>query len=168
MKRDKKYMMLSLTLALSQVMAQGVYAEEISYAGTTQISTENYSLDINTFSTKLVVDDVYVAAGDTVSEGDMLMKFTADSYQDAVSYYQAAIMKANNTLTDKQREYDNGILEAQNTYDIAMADAENAEFIRDYQTDWIYSAHISSSGACCVPFHPMATRDTSCGFFSFI
>lgn len=138
--RDKKYALLSSVLVLSQMMTQGVCAEEISYSGTTQISTDSCFLDLSTFSVELVVEEVYVSAGDTVSKGDKLFKFTDDSYQKALDYYQASIIRAENTLTDTQREYDNGILESKSTYDIALADAENAEFIRDYQSAEVENA----------------------------
>lgn len=59
---------------------------------------------------------------------------------EACAYYEAAIIKADSTLTDTQLAYDQGILEAKYTWESAEADAENAEYIRTYQTNEVENA----------------------------
>lgn len=127
-------------MVLSTLAVQGmvgaplqVSAEELQFSGSTDISTEDYYLDMDTFSAELTVEEVYVQSGTQVQEGDKLLKITDESYQDALDYYSAAIIKANNTLTDTQREYDQGMLETQYAYEQALVKAEQAEFVRDYQ-----------------------------------
>ena len=115
-------------------------ADTLEYAGTTQISTvEVYPL-ADTSSVELEVEEVYAEEGTQLTEGDPILKLTDESYQEALAYYEAAIIKAESTLTDTQLEYDQGVLEAKYTCETAEADAENAEYIRTYQTNEVESA----------------------------
>lgn len=73
------------------------------------------------------------------------MKLTEESYQAACAYYEAAIIKSASSLTDTQLAYDQGVLEAKYTWESAEADAENAEYIRTYQTNEIENVRSSES-----------------------
>ena len=64
---------------------------------------------------ELEVEEVYVEEGSQVQEGDALLKFTDESWQDALDYYEAAVLRAEGELTNTQMEYDQGILEAEYT-----------------------------------------------------
>ena len=81
-----------------------------------------------------------IGEGTQLAEGDAILKLTEESYQKACAYYEAAIIKADSTLTDTQLAYDQGILEAKYTWQSAEADAENAEYIRTYQTNEVENA----------------------------
>ena len=94
----------------------------------------------DTSSVELEVEEVYAEEGTQLTEGDPILKLTDESYQEALAYYEAAIIKAESTLTDTQLEYDQGVLEAKYTCETAEADAENAEYIRIYQTNEVESA----------------------------
>ncbi|MBC8572767.1 hypothetical protein [Jingyaoa shaoxingensis] len=48
-------------------------------------------------------------------------------------------------MTDTQLAYDQGVLEAKYTWESAEADAENAEYIRTYQTNEIENVRSSES-----------------------
>lgn len=74
--------------------------------------------------------------GTQLAEGEAILKLTEESYQKACAYYEAAIIKADSTLTDTQLAYDQGILEAKYTWE----SAENAEYIRTYQTNEVENA----------------------------
>ena len=106
-----------------------VSAEELQYDGTTEMSTVDESLDIEGLAAELVVEEVYVEAGEQIQEGTQILKLTEESYQEALDYYEAAIIRAENTLTNTQLEYDEGILEAKYEYEMAEAQAEQAEFV---------------------------------------
>ena len=110
-----------------------VSAEDLSYEGTTEMSTVEYSLELDGVTTELVVEEVYVEAGEQLEEGDQILKLTEESYQDALDYYEAAVFRAENTLTDTKREYEQGILEAKSEYEMTKTEADQAEFVREYQ-----------------------------------
>ena len=140
----QKYTSLFLAATVTTMQVTGTWkvyaADTLEYAGTTQISTvEVYPL-ADTSSVELEVEEVYAEEGTQLTEGDPILKLTDESYQEALAYYEAAIIKAESTLTDTQLEYDQGVLEAKYTCETAEADAENAEYIRTYQTDEVESA----------------------------
>lgn len=115
-------------------------ADTLEYTGTTEISTvEVYPL-ADTSAVELEVEEVYAEECTQLTEGDPILKLTDESYQEAWAYYEAAIIKAESTVMDTQLEYDQGVLEVKYTCETAEADAENAEYIRTYQTDEVENA----------------------------
>ena len=140
----QKYTSLFLAATVTTMQVTGTWkvyaADTLEYTGTTQISTvEVYPL-ADTSAVELEVEEVYAEEGTQLTEGDPILKLTDESYQEALAYYEAAIIKAESTLTDTQLEYDQGVLEAKYTCETAEADAENAEYIRTYQTNEVESA----------------------------
>lgn len=139
-----KYTSLFLAATVTTVQLAGAWpvyaADSQEYAGTTQIGTNDIYSSVDTSAVDLVVEEVYAEEGSQLSEGDAILKLTDDSYQEALAYYEAAIIKADSTLTDTQLEYDQGVLEAKYTCESAQADAENAEYIRSYQTNEVETA----------------------------
>ena len=140
----EKYTGLFLAATVTAMQVTGTWdvyaADTLEYAGTTQISTvEVYPL-ADTSSVELEVEEVYAEEGTQLTEGDPILKLTDESYQEALAYYETAIIKAESTLTDTQLEYDQGVLEAKYTCETSEADAENAEYIRTYQTNEVESA----------------------------
>lgn len=94
-KRNRAKTGYHLGMALSALAVQGmtvaplqVFADELTFSGYTSISTVDYYLDIDTFSTELTVEEVYVESGSQVEEGDALLKLTEDSYQDALCWME--------------------------------------------------------------------------------
>ena len=140
-KNEKKTIGLAALLVASQLFqVANVSADSQEYSGVTQIASEDVYLDVNDLEVSLEVAEVCVAAGDSVQEGDALLKLTGDSYEKAVAYYTAALLRARSSLTDTQLEYDQGILAAKYTYEMAQAEAENAESVKEYQTNEVTSA----------------------------
>ena len=140
----QKYTSLFLAATVTTMQVTGTWkvyaADTLEYTGTTQISTvEVYPL-ADTSAVELEVEEVYAEEGTQLTEGDPILKLTDESYQEALAYYEAAIIKAESTLTDTQLEYDQGVLEAKYTCETSEADAENAEYIRTYQTNEVESA----------------------------
>ena len=135
------YLFLAAAMVMTQIAAVGpVYATDQEYAGTTQIRTSDIYPVIDTSAVELEIKEVYAEEGTQLAEGDAILKLTEESYQKACAYYEAAIIKADSTLTDTQLAYDQGILEAKYTWESAEADAENAEYIRTYQTNEVENA----------------------------
>ena len=135
------YLFLAAAMVMTQIAAVcPVYATDQEYAGTTQIRTSDIYPVIDTSAVELEIKEVYAEEGTQLAEGDAILKLTEESYQKACAYYEAAIIKADSTLTDTQLAYDQGILEAKYTWESAEADAENAEYIRTYQTNEVKNA----------------------------
>ena len=140
----QKYTSLFLAATVTTMQVTGTWkvyaADTLEYTGTTEISTvEVYPL-ADTSAVELEVEEVYAEEGTQLTEGDPILKLTDESYQEAWAYYEAAIIKAESTVTDTQLEYDQGVLEAKYTCETAEADTENAEYIRTYQTDEVENA----------------------------
>lgn len=140
----QKYTSLFLVATVTTMQVTGTWkvyaADTLEYTGTTEISTvEVYPL-ADTSAVELEVEEVYAEEGTQLTEGDPILKLTDESYQEAWAYYEAAIIKAESTVMDTQLEYDQGVLEAKYTCETAEADAENAEYIRTYQTDEVENA----------------------------
>ena len=140
----QKYTSLFLAATVTTMQVTGTWkvyaADTLEYTGTTEISTvEVYPL-ADTSAVELEVEEVYAEEGTQLTEGDPILKLMDESYQEAWAYYEAAIIKAESTVTDTQLEYDQGVLEAKYTCETAEADAENAEYIRTYQTDEVENA----------------------------
>ena len=135
------YLFLAAAMVMTQIAAVcPVYAIDQEYAGTTQIRTSDIYPVIDTSAVELEIKEVYAEESTQLAEGDAILKLTEESYQKACAYYEAAIIKADSTLTDTQLAYDQGILEAKYTWESAEADAENAEYIRTYQTNEVENA----------------------------
>lgn len=135
-------LLLTASIITMQIASGGsIYAsDEQEYTGTTQISTNDVYPSLDTSAVELIVEEVYAQEGNSLSKGDKILKLTDDSYQAALSYYEAAIIKADSALIDAQLEYDQGVLEAKYTCESAEADAQNAEYIRTYQTNEVEEA----------------------------
>ena len=124
----------SLAILFSQTMgAAASGTEQLEYAGTTQSETASYYLAADSLAVELEVAEVYARSGSQISQGDQILKLTEDSYQNALDYYAAAIIRADSHLTDVRLEYDQGTLEARYAYETARARADQAEFIKEFQ-----------------------------------
>lgn len=140
-KNEKKTIGLAALLVASQLLqVANVSADSQEYSGVTQIASEDVYLDVSDLEVSLEVAEVCVAAGDSVQEGDVLLRLTGDSYEKVVAYYSAALLRARSSLTDTQLEYDQGILAAKYTYEMAQAEAENAKSVKEYQTNEVTGA----------------------------
>ena len=125
---------LSAAMFLTQTICSVfTLAEQLTFDGTTQLDTDSCYLDVDSVSLQLEIEEIYIQEGSQISQGDQILKLTEDSYQEALDDYAAAIIRADNQLTDVQLEYDQGILESGYTYDTARTKAEQAEFVKEYQ-----------------------------------
>lgn len=140
-KNEKKTIGLAALLAAAQLLqVANVSAASQEYSGVTQIASEDVYLDVSDLEVSLEVAEVCVSTGDSVQEGDAILKLTSDSYEKAVAYYAAALLRAESNLTDTQLEYDQGVQAAKYAHEMAQAEAENAESVKEYQTNEVASA----------------------------
>jgi multidrug efflux pump subunit AcrA (membrane-fusion protein) len=79
-------------------------ATELELEGTTQFLTVDKYLEVPS-DTSLKIAEFYVQSGSTVNKGDNLLKITDESYQDALDYYSAAVLRAENNLTQAELDY---------------------------------------------------------------
>ncbi len=114
-----------------EILTASAASEELEYEGTTQVSSTDYYPAFDTTSTTLTVEEVYVEAGSYVQEGDAILKLTEDSYQSALDYYQAAIIRATNDLTNEELAYAQGMQSAEYELELALASEEQAEFVQE-------------------------------------
>lgn len=105
-----------------EVEEQNSFSEE----GTTQISTDSQMPEFLVNAVTMTVEEVYVSAGDTVSEGDSLFKLTDESMKNATAYYEKAVDDATKTLQTAKSDLEIGQLEAQNVLQEAQLNAESA------------------------------------------
>ena len=108
-----------------------VFAGTEEWEGIRQISASEQYTELDTATVSLIVEEVYAEAGGYAQEGQSILKVTDDSYQEALDYYAAAIIYAQNDLTDVRMAYDIGMQEAEYSLELARAEAEQAEFVKD-------------------------------------
>lgn len=103
----------------------------LEYEGVTQISAIEKYPQFNASAVELLVEEVYIEEGSYVQEGQQILKLTEDSYQEALDYYEASIIRAKKNLTDVEMEYEKGVQTSEYTLELAQAEADQAEFERD-------------------------------------
>lgn len=77
----------------------------------------------------LEVEEVYVAPGQRVLEGDAIIKFTQDSITDVRKLLEAALAEAKVTYVEAQTDYALELLQAQSDYESAVLSLEYADVI---------------------------------------
>ena len=95
--------------------------------GTTQVSAVSQIPEFSVGTVKLIVDEVYVEAGETVEEGDALLKLTDESVEEATAYYEKAVATAESALTTAQADYESGKLDAEYDKQDSTLALESAE-----------------------------------------
>lgn len=80
----------------------------------------------------LKVEEVYVAAGQKISQGDKLVKFTEDSVSDVRKLLTAALTDAQVAYSEAQSEYTLSELQAQLTYEAEQVSGKYAKNIYGY------------------------------------
>ena len=103
------------------------------------IVSEEYELDLGNSEEEddeeeeeekyLKIEEVYVAVGQRIKEGDAIYRFTEDSVSDVRKNLQYAKTEAQIALAEAQTAYEIGVLEAQLTYDESMLTQTLAEAI---------------------------------------
>lgn len=126
--------MLAAALLGTQITDYGRYrvlAEDQQWEGVTSLSTDSEWLAFDSLEAELVVEEVYTEEESSLTKGDAVLKLTQESYEDAVRYYTAALLRAQNELTDAELEHEKGMLEAEYTVELARVQAELAESKRE-------------------------------------
>lgn len=125
------------------IVHKGSLRNEVTESGSVSfgIVSEEYELDLGDTEEEdddeddeeaekyLKIDEVYVAVGQRIQEGDALYRFTEDSVTDVRKNLQYAKTEAQIAVAEAQTAYELGVLEAQLSYDEAMLEQSLAEAI---------------------------------------
>ncbi|MCD7807253.1 MAG: HlyD family efflux transporter periplasmic adaptor subunit [Lachnospiraceae bacterium] len=114
------------------------------------ISTINYDLDLSvttsddddddddddgeTVEKYLKVEEVYVASGQRIEEGDAILKFTDSSVSDVRKLLEAALVDARSDYAEAESTYELAVLEAQTTYETSKVAQTYASEIYQYSS----------------------------------
>ena len=77
----------------------------------------------------LKIEEIYVASGQRIEEGDALIKLTEDSVSDVRRLLESALVDARSAYNEAQAEYNLSVLEARTTYDTQLLESEYAASI---------------------------------------
>lgn len=111
----------------NQAFFGGSEQQSFSEEGTTQMGTISQLPEFSTSGIVLEAEEVYVAAGDTVEEGDALYKITDESITTAIAYYENKVKAAEDALETANMDYEAGKLEAEYEKQDILLDAESAK-----------------------------------------
>lgn len=112
------------------------------------ITTQMYDLDLSTETDDdsddddddedeetlkyLIVEDVYVTAGERISEGDPVIKFTDKSIEAVRRKLTSAKTEAEVALEEAQADYELSAISAKETYDLSLEKASSADITWQY------------------------------------
>lgn len=86
----------------------------INGSGVTEAGTKEQVLETDlSYNLALVVQEVYVSSGDTVSEGDALYRFTDESLSAAIAWLKKEQASDKTALDTAKTDYDAGVLKAE-------------------------------------------------------
>ncbi len=101
------------------------------------ISNEDEEEDTDeeeTLQRYLKVEEVYVAPGQRVQDGDALVKFTEDSVEDVRKLLEGALVDAKADYNEAESEYELAVLEAKTEYDATLISQKYASEIYQDQS----------------------------------
>ena len=99
----------------------------VTATGTTATDMVAKQLDIGSLETTLYVEDVYVSSGDSVAEGDKLLKLTEESVADAHKELRQKATEAEVAYSQQKIKYEESLIEARKSADITLAEGEYAD-----------------------------------------
>ena len=99
----------------------------VTTTGTTATDMVAKQLDIGSLETTLYVEDVYVSSGDSVAEGDKLLKLTEESVADAHKELRQKATEAEVAYSQQKIKYEESLIEARKTADITLTEGEYAD-----------------------------------------
>lgn len=110
----------------------------VSSTGTTSAGSIYQSTALS--GTMLIVEDVYVAAGDKVEEGSKLLKVTDESLSNALVQLEKLAETAERKLTQAKADYSDNLMDARYTYQDSVSAGTTAKDVYDAKIDELQSA----------------------------
>jgi len=95
----------------------------VTESGTASLNTNAVTCELEGAE----IEEMYVKAGQSATEGDALAKLTADSVSDALETYQLALDTAEIKLSQAESSYTTGKVSAQSNYESSLLKKDNAE-----------------------------------------
>ena len=109
-----------------QSMMGGASMGGMDAAGSTS-SDSSSSSSSSSSSDALTVEEVYVAVGQVVSEGDALLKINEESIENYRAALESAVASAQLTVTQEEINVESKQAEAEYTYNMYLAEGETAQ-----------------------------------------
>ncbi len=132
-KKAAQSLLLSAVLVGINIMDSSLILAEdntLSWDGITELSASDIYFRAETSLAELEVEEVYVEEGEILQQGAEVIKITEKSYQEALDYYEAAILRAEAALTDAELEHEKSTLETEHELELARAKSEQADSVR--------------------------------------
>ena len=103
-----------ITLMTTEAETLATESSVLTASGTTTATTDSQYLELTLPGGRvsLVVDEVYVEAGDTVEEGQALLKLTEDSMASVLARLESQFSSAQTALTEAKLQYESDLLTA--------------------------------------------------------
>lgn len=95
----------------------------VTESGTASLNTNSVTCDLEGAE----IEEVYIKAGQSVTEGDAVAKLTADSVSDALATFQLALDQAEIKLEQAQTAQTTGEVNANSTYESSLLKEQNAQ-----------------------------------------
>lgn len=94
----------------------------LSGSGVTTVGSTNqvFDIDLGNSGVTLPVEEVYVSSGDTVEEGDSLLKLSTEDISDLISYYENQVTSLDLALNKAEIEYNTGLTQAEYDYEVNL------------------------------------------------
>ena len=125
---------------------QGTFTVKVVESGSLEYTIENitYDIDVNVTDEDddedeedeeelvqkyLEIEEIYVAAGSPVTEGEALLKFSDSSVEAVRKLLQSALVSAEADYNEAESEYKLAVLEAESSYEIQKINGKYASVI---------------------------------------
>lgn len=124
----------NLNAQVAQVVSSD--ANMVMASGVINIGSTEETLDIDNMTSRLVVEEVLFASGDSIREGDAMIRFTEESVQAAEKELTETLREKDLALRAGEIEYNQSLISAKYTYEATVLSGK--------QADEIYKETVSS------------------------
>lgn len=116
----------TLTIGVTESGSLEYGVTNINYELNLDIDIDEDDEDDDTAAKYLKIEEVYVAAGQRISENDALIKFSEDSVSNVRRYLESALVDAKSDYAEAEADYNLAVIQAQVDRDTSQVAAEYA------------------------------------------
>ncbi|MCD8131778.1 MAG: HlyD family efflux transporter periplasmic adaptor subunit [Lachnospiraceae bacterium] len=106
-------------------------SDAVTASGVTSVGMTQEAWEVENLSNILYVEEVYISSGDEVAEGDLVLKLTDDSVEEARDTLETLVREAELACRTGAIEYQQSLITAEYDRDLALANAEYAQTTYD-------------------------------------
>ncbi|MCD7738570.1 MAG: HlyD family efflux transporter periplasmic adaptor subunit [Lachnospiraceae bacterium] len=103
----------------------------VTASGVTSVGMTQEIWEVENLSNILYVEEVYLSSGDEVAEGDLVLKLSEDSVEEAREALETVLREAELAYRTGVIEYEQSLITAEYDRDLALANAEYAQTTYD-------------------------------------